>query len=108
VAEVEARMGMQDFGRKPLSALSRGQLQRVALGRALVPGPDFLLLDEPWTGLDQAAAGWLLEVIREQATLGAIVFIVSHQRDVIAELGAREVCLSGGLLRSAKAAAGPA
>ena len=106
VAAVEERMGMQEFGRKPVHSLSRGQLQRVALGRALVTEPDFLLLDEPWTGLDQLAGSWLLEVIREQATAGAIVFIVSHQRDVIEQLGAREVCLSSGLVRSAQAAAG--
>ena len=98
VERVTQRMGMQDFAKKPLSSLSRGQVQRVALGRALLPGPDFLLLDEPWTGLDQAASGWLEDLLREEAASGAIIFIVSHQRDVIARLDASEVCLSGGFV----------
>jgi heme exporter protein A len=100
VAVVTALMGLSDFENKPLFSLSRGQLQRVALGRALIAEPDFLLLDEPWTGLDQAASSWLEQVLRDQAALGAIVFIVSHQRDVIDKLGASEVCLSGGLISS--------
>ncbi len=101
VDRVIERLGMQNFARKPLSALSRGQTQRVALGRALVHGPDFLLLDEPWTGLDDIAARFLEDLVREEAQSGAIVFIVSHQRDVIAKLGASELRLSGGVLAAA-------
>lgn len=98
VERVIERLGMTSFAHKPVSALSRGQTQRVALGRALVHQPDFLLLDEPWTGLDHNAARFLEELIREEAARGAIVFIVSHQRDVIAKLGATELQLRGGLV----------
>lgn len=103
------RLGMASFAHKPVSALSRGQTQRVALGRALVHTPEFLLLDEPWTGLDQSGARFLEDLIREQVARGAIVFIVSHHLDVIDKLGARELELRGGLvaLKSAAASAEP-
>jgi len=101
VERVVERLAMQNFATKPLSSLSRGQTQRVALGRALVHRPDFLLLDEPWTGLDQISSTFLEEILREQAADGAIIFIVSHQRDVIAKLSASELCLLAGRVRPA-------
>lgn len=103
VERVIERLGMGNFAQKPVSSLSRGQTQRVALGRALVHGPDFLLLDEPWTGLDQHGARFLEELLLEEAARGAIVFIVSHQREVIAQLGATELELRSGLLRAVPA-----
>jgi heme exporter protein A len=101
VTQVVERLAMQSFKAKPLSSLSRGQTQRVALGRALVHRPDFLLLDEPWTGLDQISSRFLEEILREQAADGAIIFIVSHQREVIAKLGASELCLIAGRVQPA-------
>jgi len=98
VEHVCSRLGMTGFANKPVSTLSRGQKQRVALGRALVHDPDFLLLDEPWTGLDAAATRFLEDLLSEQAARGAIVFIVSHQREVISKLGASELRLESGLV----------
>lgn len=103
IERVIERLGMASFAQKPVSALSRGQTQRVALGRALVHAPEFLLLDEPWTGLDQNGARFLEDLIREQAARGAIVFIVSHQYDVIDRLGARELELRAGLVSARSA-----
>jgi len=99
VERVIERLGMSSFAHKPVSSLSRGQTQRVALGRALVHGPDFLLLDEPWTGLDQNGSRFLEELLQEEAASGSIIFIVSHQRDVIDKLAASELELRGGLLK---------
>jgi ABC-type multidrug transport system ATPase subunit len=54
--------------RKPVRALSHGTRQRVALARALLRDLAVILLDEPYTGLDEAAAASLSELLEGLAT----------------------------------------
>ena len=75
-----ARVGLSgDFARRPLGALSGGELQRVLLANAIDPAPELLLLDEPSRGLDEAAVGRLEEILgtlqRESHTS---ILMVSH------------------------------
>lgn len=58
--------------------LSGGQAQRVALCRALLNDPPILLADEPTGNLDQANAAAVEGILREQATAGGVVVIVTH------------------------------
>jgi putative ABC transport system ATP-binding protein len=59
--------------------LSGGEKQRVALGRALIKGSDFVFADEPTTGLDEQNAEDVIEVLRAVAhERGATIFVVSH------------------------------
>ncbi|MGE5460652.1 MAG: ABC transporter ATP-binding protein [Solirubrobacterales bacterium] len=81
---------------KPVRALSRGTRQRVALARALLHDPAVILLDEPYTGLDEAAAASLSELLEELATPERILMLTLH--DVVRALSGprRLLVLSGG------------
>lgn len=59
--------------------LSGGQKQRVLLARALVSNPDLLILDEPISGVDEAAAEVILKVLKERTIAGVAVIMVTHQ-----------------------------
>jgi heme exporter protein A len=58
--------------------LSRGQRQQVNLARALLHNPDVLILDEPYTGLDVAAAGRLTATLRTETGRGRTVIFTTH------------------------------
>jgi heme exporter protein A len=93
------RLGLGRFAERPVRTLSRGQTQRVALARALVHGPSLLLLDEPWTGLDKKSGQLLEQVVHEEKARGALIAIVSHEANLAARLGAREVRVVRGQTR---------
>ena len=92
------RFGLQGFADLPgVRTYSRGQRQRsVALARALVHGPRLVLLDEPTTGLDQAGAERLAQVVREEAARGAVVVIVTHDGAFVREVADRVVTMDRG------------
>lgn len=80
------RLGLQERLEDPLEALSLGNQQRVQIAAALVHGPDVLVLDEPFSGLDPRAVDEVLSVLTEQAAAGAVVLFSSHQLDVVERL----------------------
>ena len=67
-----------DRAKTPVRSLSRGLQQRVAVARALVHEPRVLLLDEPFTGLDDAGVAVLTETLATLARGGAAVLLVTH------------------------------
>lgn len=67
--------------------LSGGEAQRVAIGRALLSGPRFLLMDEPLASLDRARREEIMQVIeRLRDDLGLPILYVSHDRDEVERL----------------------
>lgn len=90
------RVGAQSLAACRLGTLSRGQKQRVALARAIVHRPKLLLLDEPFTGLDLQGMDNLEGVLREECRRGALLIVVSHDRELAGRLGARRVRLERG------------
>lgn len=72
------RLRVADRADVPVRALSRGLQQRVAIARAVVHGPDVLLADEPYTGLDEQGASALTGLLLERRADGAALVVVTH------------------------------
>lgn len=88
------RLAVTDLGKRPFGQLSGGQRQRVLVAQALVDEPEFLLLDEPITGLDLPSQEVILEVIAAEARRGAAVVFSTHHLDE-ARRADRVVLLAG-------------
>ena len=76
--------------------LSRGLIQRAALARALLHAPRLLLLDEPFTGLDSAAAGRLTSLLAARRPAGLGTIIVTHQVNEARDVASRVLALQAG------------
>jgi ABC-type multidrug transport system ATPase subunit len=76
------RAGLADRADDPIGSFSRGMRQRVALERALIHRPRLALLDEPFTGLDDASAAALVARLRGLRQEGAIVVLATHDLDL--------------------------
>jgi heme exporter protein A len=99
------RAGLETRGDDPVSTFSRGMRQRVALERALIHGPRLLLLDEPFTGLDDASASALVARLRDLRRDGAILVVATHDLEIADRLLDHALFLRDG--RSAASIAQP-
>ena len=77
-----SRAGLADRADDPVSSFSRGMRQRVALERALIHAPRLVLLDEPFTGLDDASTAMLVARLQGLRDDGAIVIVATHDLDL--------------------------
>jgi heme ABC exporter ATP-binding subunit CcmA len=90
------RAGLSDRADDFVSSFSRGMRQRVALERALLHGPRLILLDEPFTGLDQASTAALVARLRERQQAGCLIVLATHDLDVAEGLLTRAIYLKEG------------
>ena len=72
------KTGLQALRDRPSTGLSKGNTQRLALARALIHEPDFLLLDEPAAGLDPRARLELKEILKRLRSEGVTILVSSH------------------------------
>jgi heme exporter protein A len=73
-----SRMQLADRAESPVRSLSRGMQQRVSAARAIVHEPRVVLLDEPYTGLDETGAGALSSTLGVLKASGAALVLVTH------------------------------
>lgn len=87
-------------------SLSGGEQQRVSLGRALLCGPQLLLLDEPFSALDEELKGRVMDYfIKALDTWKIPVIFVSHSMDEVSTLGADIIQFDSGVCRQPKLSA---
>ena len=90
-------LGLADSAETPLAALSGGERNILALGRALLSRPDVLVLDEPGNHLDMWGLAWLEQFVREYP--GAVI-VISHNRYLLDRICSRIIEIDGGKTRS--------
>jgi heme exporter protein A len=90
---------LAERARTPVRKLSRGLQQRVSLARAFLHEPQFLLLDEPFTGLDAATVDTLESLLRQLPAQGKALVFSTHDFERGAALARRLVALETGKIR---------
>jgi len=98
VGALLAQMGLEGWVNRPVRTLSRGLAQRCALARALLHRPDLLILDEPYSGLDVAAADRLESILDETRRQGTTLLLSTHDFDRGLSLCSTAAILVGGRL----------
>ena len=97
--EVLELLGIAELAAKPVESLSLGQSRLVEVGRALMTGPQVLLLDEPSSGLDRDETRALATTLRSvQDTRGYAVLLVEHDVSLVADFTERTYVLDSGVL----------
>jgi ABC-type histidine transport system ATPase subunit len=96
-----ARVGIADKADAYPAQLSGGQQQRVAIARALAMEPKLLLFDEPTSALDPELVGEVLAVMRDLASEGRTMIVVTHEMGFAREVSDRVVFLHQGTIAEA-------
>jgi ABC-type polar amino acid transport system ATPase subunit len=90
------KVRMEDYAKRAVSTLSGGQKQRVAIARALAMNPTILLFDEPTSALDPETVGEVLQVMRELASDGLTMVVVTHEMQFAKEVADRVIFMDEG------------
>jgi polar amino acid transport system ATP-binding protein len=97
-AELLDRVGLAERAHAYPAQLSGGQQQRVAIARALAMQPKLMLFDEPTSALDPELVGEVLGVMRELATDGMTMIVVTHEMSFAREVADRVVFMDAGVV----------
>ena len=92
------QVGMAPFINANPTQLSGGQKQRVAIARSLCMNPEVLLFDEPTSALDPEMVGEVLNVMKELATTGLTMIIVTHEMAFARDVSTRTIFMDQGYI----------
>jgi len=106
IVQVLEQVGLAGRRKDVVRTYSRGMIQRLAIGRAILHNPPILLLDEPDTGLDQQAADMLRSLLVELGSGDRTVLLTTHNLERGIEWADRALILNGGRVRFDAATAG--
>ena len=96
IAEVLKRVGLSEARDKALRTYSKGMLQRIGLAQAILTRPDFLILDEPMSGLDPDGRALVKDILEEEKKRGATLFFSSHLLQDMQEICTHLVVIDAG------------
>lgn len=97
--ELLKRIGLEEKANNYPAQLSGGQKQRIAIVRALAMAPDVMLFDEPTSALDPEMVGEVLEVMKELASEGMTMVVVTHEMGFAREVGTRVLFMDEGSVK---------
>ena len=89
IDEVLSKVGLQDFAQKMPHQLSGGEQQSVAIARALLNDPEFILADEPTGNLDPQTSAEVLEVLKKINENGKTVIMATHDYALLMKFPAK-------------------
>lgn len=92
------KVGMSAYINAKPAQLSGGQKQRIAIARALSMNPDVILFDEPTSALDPEMVGEVLEVMKNLASAGYTMIVVTHEMGFAREVSDRVIFMDGGYI----------
>lgn len=93
-----ARFELNGFATERARRLSRGLMQRLAVARALIANPTFVLADEPFTGLDPRSTGIIEQALIDARSAGSLVLATGHDIEFSLRRSDRVLVLAGGKL----------
>ncbi|MCP4678246.1 MAG: ABC transporter ATP-binding protein [Deltaproteobacteria bacterium] len=91
------KVGLKDAIKRPLRKFSKGMLQRIGLAQALLTRPEFLILDEPMSGLDPIGRKFVVDLIQKVNNRGTTIMFSSHILSDVERLCHRVVILNKGV-----------
>lgn len=97
--ELLRRIGLEDKANVYPSTLSGGQKQRVAIIRSLAMDPDVILFDEPTSALDPEMIGEVLDLMKQLASEGMTMVIVTHEMGFAREVSNRVIFVDEGVIK---------
>lgn len=100
------QVGLLEARRRPAGTFSRGMQQRLALARVLLPDPTFLLLDEPYAGLDPEGSRTLTELLVTLKDRRRSILLITHEVEDCLPAADRVAILAGGRIAWESPAAG--
>lgn len=103
-AEMMDRLGIGDLIDRQIRELSGGQRQRVFIARALLGGPDLLVLDEPTAGVDVTTRHGVLHLLADLVDSGVSIVLTTHDLNGMAAHLPHVVCLNGEVVAAGRPA----
>ncbi len=99
VADLLARVGLENHANKYPAQLSGGEKQRVGIARALSTDPTILLCDEATSALDPQTTGQVLQLLAEiNRDLGLTLVLITHEMDVVRRICDQVAVMDGGVI----------
>jgi heme ABC exporter ATP-binding subunit CcmA len=105
-SEALLAVGLDPTLSRPVGQFSQGMRQRTSLARVLLPRPELLLLDEPFSNMDVASAGKMVALLRQLRAADRTVVLTTHQRSLAEPLADYFLTMEAGQLISATEAPG--